>query len=182
MLDSGKFHFFVYSGEVLSFLRKGIAAFSLNPLFSRSSFSRICLALEKAKEGCRRQLGFLGVHRHDAGAVSHPTASPSDYTLDRLAGFRMLLQRWLRHLLLHFKTPGPLPFFLRNGFVSISGHQFVDKSRFEIASSFLPAAIGFANEKNFDQRNGLPKTESAVYYVLRKVAAKPFPLWRINIP
>lgn len=149
--DSGKFHFLfiqeksqrfsffedaakVNGGRFPSFSRKSIVGRSSKiRLFSRF-FSRTCLVWEKAKKGCRRRSAFLGVHRHDAWPVRHPTAPSGDHALDRLAGFRMLFQWRIRHFLLHFKTPGFSPFFLRDGFVNISGHWFA--IRFLLPSPF----------------------------------------------
>lgn len=88
----------------------------------------------------------------------------------------MLLQRRIRHLLLHFKTPGLLPFFLRDGFVSISGHRFVDKIRFEIASSFSIGGNKFCQRKKLQPKERLAENEVSGLLCFAKGCGKTKPL------
>lgn len=108
--------------------------------------------------------------------MSHPTAPAGDHALDRRAGFWMLLQWRIRHLLLHFKTPGLLPLFLRNGFVSISGHRFVDKNRFEIASSLSIGGDKFCQRKKLQPKERLAENEVGGLLCFAKGCGKTSPL------
>src|SRR4051812_34198963 len=96
----------------------------------------IPLARVQTAESVRRtSLGAPHVHRKDARAVRHPTASSDNDSAHWQSRLGIEFKRWITHFLLHFKAARARFTVLRNSFVNVRCHMSSNCSELKTLSA-----------------------------------------------